>query len=87
MAVDSSPVPQFRFNPLAGNPHQTRDDILAAVHALFNPLLPTFSAGKARVSLDSSGSTYDRAACDLEGFARPLFGLVPLAAGGASFEH
>ena len=87
MAIDSSPIPQSRFNPLAGNPHQSRGDIVAAVHALFSPLLPAFSEGKARVALDSSGSTWDRAACDLEGFARPLFGLVPLAAGGSSFEH
>jgi hypothetical protein len=34
-----------------------------------------------------SGSIWDRAACDLEGFARPLFGLAPLAAGGTYFEH
>jgi hypothetical protein len=87
MAIDSSPMPQSCFNPLAGNPHKTRDDIIAAVHTLFNPLLPAFSAGRARVQLDSSGSTWDRAACDLEGFARPLFGLVPLAAGGSHFEH
>lgn len=87
MAIDSSRVLQSRFNPSATNPHKTRDDIIVAVYNLFNPLLPAFSPGKARVQLDSSGSTWDRAACDLEGFARPLFGLVPLAAGGASFEH
>jgi hypothetical protein len=87
MAEDSSLYSPSRFNPLATNPHKTRDDIIAAVHSLFNPLLSTFSPGKARVQLDSSGSTWDRAACNLEGFARPLFGLAPLAAGGTHFEH
>lgn len=65
----------------------TRDDVIAACHALFNPLLPKFSPGNARVQLDTSSSTWDRAACDLEGFARPLFGLVPLAKGGAKFDY
>ncbi|KAL1968628.1 hypothetical protein VTN77DRAFT_1454 [Rasamsonia byssochlamydoides] len=87
MVVDSSKLPPSRLNPLAGNPLRTRDDIIAAVHDLFNPLLPAFSEGRARVQLDASASTWDRAACDLEGFARPLFGIAPLAAGGSSFDY
>jgi hypothetical protein len=39
------------------------------------------------VQLDASGATFDRVACDLEGFARPLFGIAPMVAGGATFEH
>ncbi|KAG0648266.1 hypothetical protein D0Z07_5231 [Hyphodiscus hymeniophilus] len=85
--IDSSVVTPSRFNPLSANPFLTRDDVIAAVHGLFNPLLPCFSEGKARVQLDASGATCDRAACDLEGFARPLFGIAPMVAGGASFEH
>ncbi|KAL1984895.1 hypothetical protein VTN96DRAFT_8554 [Rasamsonia emersonii] len=85
--IDSSKIPPSKLNPLAGNPLRTRDDVIVAVHSLFNPLLPAFSPGKARVQLDASGSTWDRAACDLEGFARPLFGLAPLAAGGSQFDH
>ena len=76
-----------RFNPIAANPFRTRKDVQEAVISLFGPLLPSFSPGKARVQVDASTSTWDRAACDLEGFARPLFGLAPLAAGGESFEH
>jgi hypothetical protein len=87
MAVDSSTIAASRFNPLSKNPLRSRDDVVAATHALFDPLLPKFSPGKARVQVDASGSTWDRAACDLEGFARPLFGLAPLAAGGSSFAH
>lgn len=85
--IDSGKIPPSKLNSLADNPLRTRDDVIAAVHSLFNPLLPAFSPGRARVQLDASGSTWDRAACDLEGFARPLFGLAPLAAGGAPFEH
>jgi hypothetical protein len=85
--IDSSVVPSARFNPLSGNGFKTRDDIIAAVHGLFDPLLPYFSEGRARVQIDASGATCDRAACDLEGFARPLFGIAPMVAGGSSFEH
>jgi len=87
MAVDSSVIDAAKFNPLATNRFETRDDVIAACHGLFNPLLPTFSAGKARVQLDTTASNHDRAACDLEGWARPLFGIAPLVAGGAKFDH
>jgi hypothetical protein len=85
--IDSSIISQSRFSPLAGNEFKTRDDVVAAVHSLFNPLLPCFSDGNARVQLDASGFTHDRAASDLEGFARPLFGIAPMVAGGGKFDH
>lgn len=87
MDVDSSTLSRTRFNPLSTNPFKSRDDVVNACHTLFNPLLTKFSPGKARVQLDTSSSNWDRAACDLEGFARPLFGLVPLARGGGQFDH
>jgi len=74
-------------NPLAGNPLKTRGDMSRALHALFDPLLPYFSEGNARVRLDGAGAHFDRAAADLEGFARPLWGLAPLGAGKGEFEH
>ena len=74
-------------NPLHGNPLQSRADVEKALHDLFNPLLPFFSEGGARVRLDGAAAHFDRAAADLEGFARPLWGLTPLAAGGGSFDH
>lgn len=76
-----------RFNPFHGNPFKTRDDVVKACHSVFDPLLPIFSEGSARVQLDAAASDWDRAACDLEGYARPLFGLAPLAAGGNAFAH
>lgn len=74
-------------NPLHGNPLKTRADVEKALHDLFNPLLPFFSEGGARVRLDGAGAHFDRAAADLEGFARPLWGVTPLAAGGGAFDH
>lgn len=74
-------------NPLHGNPLKTRADVEKGLRDLFAPLLPYFSKGGARMRLDGAGAHFDRAAADLEGFARPLWGLTPLAAGGADFEH
>lgn len=65
----------------------TRDDVAKAVTNLVEPLLPIFSEGNARVQLDASTSNWDRAACDLEGYARPLFGIAPLAAGEGNFKY
>ena len=58
----------------------------AGLRDLFKPLLPFFSNGGARVRLDGAGAHFDRAAADLEGFARPLWGVTPLAVGGGDFE-
>jgi hypothetical protein len=73
-------------NPLHANPLLTRADIERALHDLFAPLRPHFSPGGARVRLNAAAATFDRAAADLEGFARPLWGLAPLAAGGGELE-
>lgn len=74
-------------NPLANNPLLTRADVERAMLALFEPLLPHFSPGGARVKLGSEGVLFGAQCEELEGFARPLFGLVPLAMGGGSFDH
>lgn len=74
-------------NPLAGNPLETRADMSRALLALFDPLLACFSNGNARVTLNGGGAHFDRAAADLEGFARPLWGLAPLGAGNGDFAH
>ncbi|WP_380872663.1 hypothetical protein ACFB49_35810 [Sphingomonas sp. DBB INV C78] len=71
------------FNPLAGNPLATRDDVARALRACFAPLRPCFSAGSGQVEIEAAGATYDRSAAGLEGFARPLWGLAAAAAGGA----
>ncbi|WP_418138173.1 DUF2264 domain-containing protein [Agrobacterium sp. El2ro-1b] len=76
-----------RFNPLHGNPLKSRVDVRRALDDSFAPLLPYFSPGGARVTLSGTAAHFDRAAADLEGFARPLWGIAPLALSGDSFEH
>jgi hypothetical protein len=73
-------------NPFSNNPLQTREDLQTAVRAMFVPLKPYFSPGSARVSLGITAAHYDNHAAALEGFARPLWGLAPLAMGGGSFD-
>lgn len=74
------------MNPLHGNPLKTRTDFAASVVQIWEPLKPSFSAGCARVSLARTGAHFTTAAAELEGYARPLFGLAPLAAGGLPFD-
>ncbi len=76
-----------RANPLNGNPLRSRADLQKALLDLFTPLLPYFSKGGARVRLAATGAIFDHAAADLEGFARPLWGIVPFVAGGGEFPH
>ncbi|MCC6974050.1 MAG: DUF2264 domain-containing protein [Anaerolineae bacterium] len=72
-------------NPIAHNPLYTRGDLQRAVGDLFAPLKAYFGSGGARVSLGVTAAHYDSHAAELESFARPLWGLVPMAAGGGSF--
>lgn len=72
-------------SPLSSNPLRTRADLQAAVRALVAPLVPHFSPGAARVRLGHTAAHFDHHAAELEGFARPLWGLTPLAAGGGAF--
>ena len=74
-------------NSFAGNELRTRADLQQAVRELFAPLQPYFSPGAARVRLGATGAHYDNHAAELEAFARPLWGLVPLAAGGGAFAE
>jgi hypothetical protein len=75
------PFPQFAANPL-----RTRDDLQRLVGDLTSPLTPHFSLGRAQVRLGANQAHYGDPAGWLEGFARPLWGLAPLAAGGGDFS-
>ncbi|WP_030909110.1 DUF2264 domain-containing protein [Streptosporangium amethystogenes] len=57
------------------------------VTELVLPLVPHLGPGRARLRLGGNTAHYDDAAAELEAFARPLWGLAPLAAGGGAFEH
>lgn len=49
---------------------------------LLSPLWPFFSPGGARVRLGATAAGFSSTAAELEGFARPLWGLAPLHVGG-----
>lgn len=78
----NAPRPTFAGNQLA-----TRADAQQLARDLFAPLLPAFSEGRARVRFADAAANFSFAASDLEGFARPLWGIAPLVAGGGTFEH
>lgn len=69
----------------ADNPLCTRRNLQEAVRELFVPLKAHFSPGCARVHLGDAHGLYPERAEELEAFARPLWGLAPLAAGGGDF--
>lgn len=76
-----------RANPLAGNPLTTRDDVARAVVDLYEPLIPHTSASGARVRLGSFAAGFEQASAELEGFARPLYGAIPMTVGGDVFPY
>lgn len=53
---------------------------------IVNPLLPYYSEEKAELLLGVTATNYDQKAIRLEGFSRPLWGLVPFWAGGGKSQ-
>jgi len=74
------------MNPLAENPFRSRDDLQQAVRDLVRPLDAHTSASGAWVVPGTWCANYSDAGAGLEGFARRLWGLAPLAMGGGAFE-
>lgn len=70
-------------NRYAANPLATRADVERLLLDLVDPLIPHFSPGSAQVRLGENRGHFGDPAGWLEGFARPLWGLAPLAASGA----
>ncbi|MFJ4411506.1 DUF2264 domain-containing protein [Streptomyces sp. NPDC088910] len=64
-----------------------RGEMQAYVRELVDPLVRYASEGGARIRLGVNTAHHDDTAADLEGYARPLWGLAPLAAGGGEFAH
>jgi hypothetical protein len=76
-----------RANPMTGNPLRTKDDVRRAAVDLVEPVVAHLSPGGARARLGSYGSTFAPRVTELEGYARPLWGIVPLVVGGGEFAH
>jgi hypothetical protein len=76
-----------RANPMAGNPLRTKTDVQRAVVDLVEPIVAHLSPGGARARLGTFGAHFAPRVAELEGYARPLWGIVPLVAGGGTFDH
>lgn len=62
---------------------ENKKDFQDLLLSIVNPLKPYYSEGKAELNLGDTATTYDQKAIRMEAFSRPLWGLVPLWAGGA----
>ncbi|KAF4534911.1 uncharacterized protein LTHEOB_2886 [Lasiodiplodia theobromae] len=82
LAAANRPFPLHPFNK---NPMRTRDDVVAACASLLDPLEAGTSPGGALVRVGGTGTRFDETAAQGEGYARPLWGLAPLLAGGSEY--
>lgn len=68
------------------NPFLTRTDVQASLISLLAPLLSHASPHGALFKLGTNGTHYDDRAAQLESFARPLWGVASLLAGGGTWD-
>jgi hypothetical protein len=74
-------------HPFSKVPISDRASVQDLLRTLLDPLEPFFSPGKARVRCPGGTAVrFDLAASDVEGFARPLWGLAFLLAGGGEYR-
>src|SRR5687768_16114825 len=77
------------------NPHpfslislSSRSSVQALLASLLDPLLPFFSPLKSRIRPPGATAVrFDQSASEVEGIARPLWGLAALLAGGGEYEY
>ncbi|KAF2270888.1 hypothetical protein CC78DRAFT_5389 [Lojkania enalia] len=75
----------FPLHPFSTNPLRSRDDVVAAVTSLLDPLAGGDSPLHSMVKVGSTGTRFDETAAQVEGYARPLWALAPLLAGGSKY--
>jgi len=68
------------------SPLETREQVAQAARALLDPLKSHFSPGRTCVKLGNTATRYDEIGAQVEGYARPLWGLAALLAGGQDYE-
>lgn len=66
---------------------QTKKDFQKLMLDILDPLKPYYTEGKAGLGLGVTSTNYDEKAILLEGFSRPLWGLVPFWAGGGEADE
>ncbi|PSK38474.1 hypothetical protein B9Z65_6027 [Elsinoe australis] len=77
----------FPPHPFSQNPIRTRDDVVAACASLLDPLEHGFSKERGLVRVGGTGTRFDESAAQIEGYARPLWGLAPLLAGASKYRN
>jgi hypothetical protein len=75
----------FAPHAFNSNPLRSRTDVVNAVTSLLDPLLPGFAPSNSMVKVGSTGTRFDETAAQIEGFARPLWGLAALLGGGSEY--
>jgi hypothetical protein len=75
----------FPLHPFSTNPLRNRKDIVDAVRSLLDPLAHGSSQLDSLVKVGSTGTRFDETAAQIEGYARPLWGLAPLLAGESEY--
>ncbi|KAF2663341.1 hypothetical protein BT63DRAFT_448919 [Microthyrium microscopicum] len=75
----------FPLQPFSKNPLKTRQDVVDAVSSLLDALSQGFSPEHSLIKTGSTGTRFDETAAQGEGYARPLWGLAPLLAGGDEY--
>lgn len=74
------------FTSLSSSPLTTRTDVALACTSLLDPLTSHFSPGRTCIKLGNTATRYDEIGAQIEGFARPLWGLASLLAGGQDYS-
>ncbi len=64
----------------------SKTDLQQYVLDLWRPVEARLSPGGAQATLGASGAMFSSVAAGLEGFSRPLWGLLPLVAGGGQID-
>jgi hypothetical protein len=62
----------------------TREEFAGLLLSILNPLKPYYSNGCSRVKIGYTSAHYEEESAWLEGFSRPLWGLIPFWYGGSS---
>jgi hypothetical protein len=75
----------FPIHPFSQNNFESRKDVIDAVRSLLDPLAHGSSPLHSLVKVGSTGTRFDETAAQIEGFARPLWGLAPLLAGESEY--
>ncbi|MBU3191001.1 DUF2264 domain-containing protein [Clostridium bowmanii] len=72
---------------ITNNPLKSKSDLALAVKQLCDPLKPFFSENGAFLDLGNTFSRCNEKTAMMEAFARPLWGLAPLLAGGGDWDN